>query len=364
MTGFAEWNMSKEFIGELQILACGVFFGLTFVGERKAMIDGMNAYTFNFARYFVSVFAFIGLQPIFYSIFECKSDHAREIEEQRMRDHNGDKDAVWKSYVKDVAIWGSLISLVSFGGATLQQVGMENLSASKTGFITRLQVIVVPLIEWAVPGLGGNMTWSLFIAICVSLTGLYLLSGCTESSCLDGDLEEGEIWVILSMLCWSLHAIFSVIACRYVDSLTLTYVHFVEVTIMCFIVAICVDFSAFEYPFDEFVDNIWVVLAVGVFECIGFVLVGLGYMYVDCSKASLLLTSVTVFTAIFGYLLLGETLTGIETVGGVLVIVAVLIIYHDALLKMLGYRFDYARKEAMDVSETKSLLSDTGESRF
>ena len=96
-------------------------------------------------------------------------------------------------------------------------------------------------------------------------------------------------------------------------------------------------------------------------ECIGFVLAGLGYMYVDCSKASLLLTSVTLFTALFGYLLLGETLTLVESVGGALVVLAVLIIYHEALLKMFGCQFDNARKEAMNEGESRSLLHNNDE---
>ncbi len=162
------WVFSKEMIGEIQVLVSGVFFGLTFVGERKAMIDGMNAYTFNFARYFVSIFALIIFQPLFYMLFESKSDVARELEEKRLQEHNGDENAVRWAYRRDVVVWGGLISLVCFGGATLQQIGMENLSASKTGFITRLQVIVVPLIEWVIPGLGGHMDRWLFSVICVS----------------------------------------------------------------------------------------------------------------------------------------------------------------------------------------------------
>jgi drug/metabolite transporter (DMT)-like permease len=253
------WRLSKETIGEVQIIVCGVFFGLTFVGERKAMIDGMNAYTFNFARYFVSVFALVILQPLFYMLFESKSDSARELEQRRLQEHNGDAEAVKWAYRRDVVLWGGLISLVCFGGATLQQIGMKKLSASKTGFITRLQVIVVPLIEWAAPGVGGHMTRSLFAAICVSVAGLYLLSGCTRSACLEGHMGPGEIWVIASMLCWALCSVFSVLGCRYVDSLTITYVHFVVVTVLCLIVAIAADKEAFEYPFREFMEN-WLMI--------------------------------------------------------------------------------------------------------
>ncbi len=326
------WGLSKGTIGELQILACGVFFGLTFVGERKAMIDGMNAYTFNFARYFVSIFALIIFQPLFYMLFESKSDVARELEEKRLQEHNGDENAVRWAYRRDVVVWGGLISLVCFGGATLQQIGMENLSASKTGFITRLQVIVVPLIEWVIPGLGGHMDRWLFSAICISTVGLYLLSGCTESACFEGHLEPGEIWVVASMLCWALCTVFSVFGCRYIDSMTITYVHFIAVTVLCLVVAVAADPSSFKYPFDQFVDNWVMILAVGVFECLGFVLSGLAYMYVECSRASLLLTSITVFTAIFGYLFLDETLTGVETTGAILVMLAVLFIYREPLI--------------------------------
>ncbi len=100
--------------------------------------------------------------------------------------------------------------------------------------------------------------------------------------------------------------------------------------------AIAADPSAFIHPYDEFTD-IWVmILAVGVFECLGFVLSGLCFMYVDCSKASLLMTSITVFTAIFGYIFLGETLTEIETLDGILVMIALLFIYHEPLLPLFA----------------------------
>lgn len=253
-------SIRKDVLGELQILACGVFFGFTFVGERKAMIDGMNAYTFNFARYFVSAIVIFILDPFICMIFESKSDEAQKIEAQRLIDCNGDKDKVKRTYIQDLAIWGSLISLVAFGAATLQQIGMEDLSASKTGFITRLQVIVVPLVQWLVPGLGGEMTPTLVIAIVVSLVGLYLLSGCLEEACLSGQFEAGEIWVIGAMICWSLHTIFSVLAARFVDAVTLNYIHFIAVTMLCFIVAISVNLSSFQYPFEEFTDNLWVII--------------------------------------------------------------------------------------------------------
>jgi hypothetical protein len=46
------------------------------------------------------------------------------------------------------------------------------------------------------------------------------------------------------------------------------------------------------------------------------------------------MTSITVFTAIFGYFFLGETLSPIESVGAVMVVIAVLIIYHEVLMRI------------------------------
>lgn len=100
-----------------------------------------------------------------------------------------------------------------------------------------------------------------------------------------------------------------------------------------------------------------VIAGVGVCECLGFLLLGIGCMYVDCATTSLLLTSVTFFTSLFGYWLLGETLTASETIGAILVVMAVLIIYHDTLLKIMGFKFHHAHKEALNESEIEPLVT-------
>lgn len=82
---------------------------------------------------------------------------------------------VWRGLTARELIAGAAIGAAIFQGYSLQTVGLQTISSSKSAFITALYVPMVPLLQWAVlrrpPQL---MSW---VGIGLAFTGLMLLAG-------------------------------------------------------------------------------------------------------------------------------------------------------------------------------------------
>ncbi|MFM2067220.1 MAG: hypothetical protein RLZZ584_2129, partial [Pseudomonadota bacterium] len=73
------------------------------------------------------------------------------------------------------SLWlaGLGLGLVLFAGVNAQQVGLLGTTVSNAGFITGLYVVIVPFM---LLGMGQRMQTSLWAAVALAATGLYLLS--------------------------------------------------------------------------------------------------------------------------------------------------------------------------------------------
>lgn len=101
------------------------------------------------------------------------------------------------------------------------------------------------------------------------------------------------------------------------DSMDLTCAYFLVASVATFLVAISFETSEWVYPFHAIRNNILNIFGVGFCECIGFTLSTLGQRHTEPAQAALLFSLEAVMAAIAGFLMLNETLTLIECIGGV-----------------------------------------------
>ncbi|MBQ6492468.1 MAG: DMT family transporter [Erysipelotrichaceae bacterium] len=215
---------------------------------------------------------------------------------------------------KDTLKGGIIIGCFAFLGCALQQMGIENSTVSKASFITVLYIIFVPLIESFT---GKKIPAKIFISIGIALVGLYFL-------CMSGsfDLCIGDLYLLLCSICFALQIFFIDRFSQGNDALPLTFVAQLTVSFLSLIVAL------FKEPLDvnalknALLPILFITLLGGLLaQCLQFIF----QKDVGSTLASLLMSFESVFGALFGWLILNQTLNAREIFGCFLVFVAILI---------------------------------------
>jgi drug/metabolite transporter (DMT)-like permease len=200
---------------------------------------------------------------------------------------------------------GSLLGLLLFGGASLQQIGLVHTTAGKAGFITGLYVIIVPLllaVVWR-----ERVGWGSWLGATLAVAGLFLLSVQAGFR-----LAPGDGWVLAGAVVWALQIIAIGRVAPGRDPLRLALVQYLVCALLSLFLAL-----AFEW-------ETWggVLQAGPALLYAGVLSVGLGYTaqlvaqrYTTPAHAAIILSMESLLAALFGWLLLGETLTARQLLG-------------------------------------------------
>ena len=95
---------------------------------------------------------------------------------------------------------GSIIGLFMFGGMAFQVVGLYTTSASNSGFITGLNVVIVPIIAAIL--LKKKPDRASFIGVVIAFVGLFFISGGLNFS-----FNYGDFLTFLCAICWAFQII-------------------------------------------------------------------------------------------------------------------------------------------------------------
>ena len=214
-------------------------------------------------------------------------------------------------------IVGGIIAGVFMTFATaLQQNGIgDGTDAGKAGFITALYVVIVPIYALF---FGKKSPLSVWISVGIAVVGFYLLSVKSDFTVVSSD--------ILILLCAFIFAgqimaidIFS----ERCEGIRLSLIQFLTGFILNLIFALII-----ESPIDLALvgENILSLLYLGVFSSgIAYTLQVIGQKNLNPGVASILLSLESVFGAIGGALIFGETMTPREIIGSLIVFSAVIL---------------------------------------
>ncbi|MCS7248005.1 MAG: DMT family transporter [Anaerolineales bacterium] len=213
-------------------------------------------------------------------------------------------------------VWlgGGLAGLAMFFAAAFQQYGIQFTTAANAGFITSLYVMIVPFLMAALYRKPPRaMTW---LASLIATVGMFLLS--TEGHL---TLSLGDRWVLLGALMWAFHVL---IIDRITHQLDLYILAFTQATV-CGGLSLVSGLWLEQAKFGDLSGIWWAVLWTAVASiALGFTLQPLGQRVAPPADAAILLSTESVFAALFGWLILGEGLSGIQTLGCLLMLAAVL----------------------------------------
>lgn len=280
--------MKSNLKGSLILILCAFIWGMAFSAQSTAT-DYMGPFTFVCVRFTITSIV------LFTSCFLFR---------KRIK-------AVEQPPAKHYIILGAVIGLILFGACALQQIGIAYTTAAKSGFITALYIVLIPIIGIFMGKRIGKLVW---LGVLVALIGMCLL-------CLKNDLtiNFGDLLTLLCAFVFSFHIIVIDKYAGSYNSVLLSAVQFGVGAIAALPVMLLT-----ETPNLSSIIACWpsLIYAAVFSGAIAYTLQIIGQKYTEPTLASLLLCLEAVFAAIGGWILLGEGLTPRELVGCLLMLSA------------------------------------------
>ncbi|HET9821232.1 MAG TPA: DMT family transporter [Burkholderiaceae bacterium] len=201
------------------------------------------------------------------------------------------------------------LGLLLWGGAALQQIGIQGTTVTNAGFLTALYVPVVPLLAWVRTG-DAPRRW-LWPAALGCLAGTWLLSGAGSVA-----FHPGDLWILASVLPWALHVLFvGEVAERLAAPFTVACGQFLA----CGLAALAWALVAEPPSLDAIVAAAGGIAYTGVLSVgVGFTAQVVAQRFTAPADAAILLSAETLFAALCGYLLMGDRLTAAGWAGAAL----------------------------------------------
>ena len=283
--------MKKQFSGVFALLGATVIWGSAFIAQSVGM-DKIGPFTFQAVRCFLAVVFLFPASALF-----------------------SKGKPFWKSWA-DPVLWrsGIICGLALFAASSLQQIGLVYTDAGKAGFLTAMYIVFVPFLGLFVGQRPGR---NALLSLIPAIVGLYLLS-CTSVS----GINKGDVLLLLCAVAFSVQILLIDRHCAGLDGLKLNCIQALVVAVLsvpCALLTETVDASL--------IASCWLPLGyAGVLSMgVAYTLQIVGQKRVTPSAAALLMSLESVFAALFGWLLLHETMTKAELLGCVLVFAAVVI---------------------------------------
>lgn len=214
-------------------------------------------------------------------------------------------------------------------GAALQQIGIQYTTVTNAGFLTALYVPLVPLLGWIL--LRHLPHWSVWPGALACLVGAFLLSGAHELS-----IGLGDAWVIASSLPWAVHVLLiGMVADRLNAPFTVAGGQF----LFCGVVALAWGLAFESWSWAGLQAAAGPILYTGVLS-VGIAFTGqvVAQRYAHAADAAIILSSETLFAAVFGYLFMGDRLNAAGLAGCALILGAMLLIQLLPMLRVLRPR--------------------------
>ncbi len=274
------------------LLLAALIWGSAFVGQSLGMAD-VGPLTFTGLRF---VLGALVVSPLAWREWQGLRAAGRPP---------GRTEALW------IIGLGSLLCT----GAVMQQVGLQTTSVTNAGFLTALYVPLVPMLAWLFQRQLPH--WSVWPAAAGCLLGVWLLTGASLTS-----LSAGDWWVLASALPWAVHVL---LVGQVANRIRGAYL------LACGQFAVCGIASSGLGLTTESLSADGLRLAAGAIVYTGVLSVGVGFTLQVIAQrnahpadAAIILSSETVFAALFGAWFMGDRLPATGLLGCALILACIL----------------------------------------
>ena len=289
--------------GSLILCTAALLWGLAFVVQNRAA-DKIPPFTFNCLRSIIGALFLFGFMAI-------------------MSIKNKDYVIIPKAMDKKLLLTGGVLCGLALAISTnFQQFGIAAYPdgapvEARSGFITALYVIVVPILSVFVRKKVPLIVW---ISALVAIGGFYML--CLFEGV--GNFYLADVLVLGCTFTFSLHIIVIDKYCDAIGGVRLSAFQFVFAAIISGIMAIIFELDLISLK--NIVSVIPEILYMGIVSSgIAYTLQIVGQKYAEPAIASLSMSLESVFAALGGWIITGNALKGNEIIGCILVFAAIVL---------------------------------------
>lgn len=287
--------MKQQTKGCLTLLLTAMIWGAAFVAQSQSM-QYVGPFTMQATRFLLAALV---LLPV---IFFCDR---RGLTQNR---------PVTSADKRRCARAGLICGLLLFAASSLQQLGLLYTTVGKSGFITALYIILVPVVGLV---LGKRVGLRIWCSVAISLAGLYFL-------CMRGaaGLNPGDLLTFGCAVFFTFHIIYIDAVGGQLDGVRLSCIQFF---ICSAISAVCM--LLFETPSWQAIASCWLpIIYAGVLSGgAGYTLQIIGQRTTPPVLASIIMSLESVFAALFGWVLIRQALSGWELLGCALMFAAIIL---------------------------------------
>jgi drug/metabolite transporter (DMT)-like permease len=288
---------NKRVQANMLLLLTAAIWGFAFVAQRVGS-KYVGAFTFNGIRFALGSLSLIPL--IIYL--------------DKRKKNNNRSGSTTEVLLKETILSGVVIGVLLYLGATLQQIGLNYTTAGKASFITGLYMVIVPIIGIFLKHKIGKNSW---IGILLAVIGLYLLSINENFSISNGDLLE-----LIGAIFWAFHILTIDHFSKKVDPLKLSCIQFATCSFLSLTSAFIFEQITVSGVSEALIPILYGgLLSVGV----AYTLQVVSQKNAKPSHAAIILSMESVFGAIGGALLLGETMSTRGYIGCILILGGILV---------------------------------------
>ncbi len=329
----------------LMLLTTALLWGSSYA-FRKAGMEHLTPFFFNFLRFFVACAAMLAL-CIFFGKFRRKGEGVFRSEEAGASGGAAGAGRAGRGwlYLKGGFFSGTAIAL----GAAVQQWALLHTTAGKVGFITSLYTVFVPVLTLIL--FRARIRAQIWAAVAIACTGLFLISANRDMS-----INPGDAASLISAVAFAFHII---IVGRYsprADGLILSTVQ------MLFGCLWNLGLTFLLEEGNTLADiraGSLAVLYTGIFSIgVSFTLQVFAQKRTAPSVAAIIMSLESVFAVLFGALLLSESMTPLQTAGCGLIFSAVLVAQLEKKTAGVSEKIEKAEKTG------KSDSTETGKKRL
>jgi drug/metabolite transporter (DMT)-like permease len=270
------------------LLLAALLWGSAFIPQRVAALAGLGAFLFNGLRFLLGAMILLPwVRP-----FRLPSKNAFR--------------------------WASIAGVLLVGASVCQQAGMQdaNTTAGGAAFLTGLYVVLVPVVMFA--GWRQRVGWQTWAGTLIAAVGVFLL-GVTDQF----QIEFGDALELVGAVLWAVHVVVVGRAVKQVDVLLFSVGQYLVAGVLNTLLGLVLEAKTLPV----LASCWWAVVYLGVFSvAIAYTLQAVGQMHAPAADAAIILSMETVFAAIFGYLVLHETLSPRQLLGCVLILAAIVVV--------------------------------------
>lgn len=283
--------MKSEIKGSLFLIGASLIWGLSFVAQ-KLGVEHLTPFAFNGIR---SLMGALFLLP--FVLYKRKKETLEA-----------------GSNIKSAIIVGVCCGLCLFFATNLQQVGIVYTTAGKSGFITAMYIVLVPIIGIF---LGKKIRFIMVISLALAVVGLFLLCIKEEAA-----INKGDMLVLFCAVMFAIHILIIDSVGGKFDPILLSCIQFALSGTLSIIFALTTE----EFSIDGIALALPALLFTGVFSSgIAYTLQILGQKTVPATMASLLMSLESVFAVLGAVIIMHERMSLKEAIGCVVMFAAVII---------------------------------------